>query len=296
MQRFIVALLLFLFLSPASLGLAAPPARPKLVVGIVIDQFRYDYLERFADLFGDGGFKRLIQEGAVFTDAQYLHSATVTSVGHAAFMTGSIPSQDGIIANQWFERAEGKAVGSVTDNKVKPVGSAGGKSSSPNRLIGSTLGDELKLSNSGASHVIGISMKDSAAILMAGHHPDGAYWFDNTSGGFVTSTYYTKQLPAWLDQFNAKRTPDAFLGKTWNRLRPEADYARSGIDDSPYERPPGGKRIFPYTIANYAQLLDSPFSNDVLLEFAKAAIEGADLGNHGATDLLTISFSGNDDR
>src|SRR5262245_26507261 len=170
MKRIVV--FLALVLTTTGFGFAAPPAKPKLVVGIVIDQFRYDYLERFADLFGDGGFRRLMQEGAVFTDAQYLHSATVTAVGHATFMTGSIPSQHGIVANQWFERAEGKAVGSVTDDAVSPVGSATGKRSSPRRLIGSTLGDELKLSNSGSSRVIGISMKDAAAILMAGHHPD----------------------------------------------------------------------------------------------------------------------------
>jgi predicted AlkP superfamily pyrophosphatase or phosphodiesterase len=266
-----------------------------LIVGIVIDQFRYDYLERFGDLFGAGGFRRLMEEGAVFTDAQYLHSQTVTSVGHTTFMTGSIPAYTGIIANEWYERAEGKIVRSVADDAVKTVGSTTGRPSSPRRLIGSTLGDELKISNAGGSHVIGISIKDAPAILTTGHHPDGAYWFDPMSGGFITSTYYRKELPAWVEQFNAEHMAANFLGTQWKKLRPDPDYARSGIDDSPYEHPLGGHRVFPHTVDNYDQFMESPFSNDVLEAFAKAAIDGENLGKHNDSDLLIISFSSNDE-
>ena len=300
-NRIIFAVLFFKLVAiPGSSG--AQTSRPKLVVGIVVDQFRYDYLERFADLFGEDGFQRLMREGAVFPDSQYLHSVTVTAPGHAAFMSGSVPSQNGIISNEWFDRAQRKAVTSVSDDAVQPVGSSGGTGASPHRLVGSTLGDELKLSNGGESRVIGISMKDRGAILSAGHHPDGAYWFDDLSGQFMTSTYYMKQLSGWAADFNSKHPADVYFGRTWTRLRPESDYVRSGRDDSPYEQP-GGKRVFPYTIdggatkpspAFYNQLLASPFSNDLLLAFAKAAIKGEDLGNHAATDLLIISFSCND--
>src|SRR5262245_19217725 len=285
-------LILFLFPYLSRKTLIAQAARPRLIVGIVIDQFRSDYLERFADLFVDDGFRRLLGEGAVFPDAQQRHSVTVTAPGHAAFMTGTVPSYNGIISNEWFERLEGKKVTSVSDDGVKPVGAAGGSGASPHRLIGSTLSDELKLSNGGASRVIGVSMKDRAAILPAGHHPDGAYWFDNASGQFITSTYYMKELPVWAAQFNAKRPADAFFGMVWNKLRPEADYARSGIDDSPYERPEIKKRVFPYTVngggtkpsaAFYEQLWLSPFANELLLAFAKAGIEGENLGNRGVT-------------
>src|SRR5262245_1770015 len=297
---------LAVFLLLLTLAEARPQAQsagPRLVVGIVIDQFRYDYLERFGDLFGEGGFRRLMQEGAVFTDAHYLHSVTVTAPGHAAFMSGSIPSQNGIIGNDWYDRAKGKTVTSVEDDDTRLVGAPGAPGSSPRRLIGSTLGDELKLSNGGASRVIGISMKDRAAVLPAGHHPEGAYWFDIASGKFVSSTYYMNELPSWAQRFNAKSPADAFFGQVWRKLRPESDYARSGIDDSPFERPDGGRRVFPYTITPgdpkpsenfYDNFLRSPFSNDLLVAFAKAAIEGEDLGRHAATDLLTISFSCND--
>jgi Type I phosphodiesterase / nucleotide pyrophosphatase len=248
MRQARVVILLLVVLSPIRFSLSAAPARPKLVVGIVIDQFRYDYLERFADLFGNDGFLRLMNEGAVFPDAQHLHSVTVTAPGHAAFMTGTVPTLNGIIANEWFERAEGKKVTSVSDDSVQALGSSNNGGASPHRLIGSTVGDELKLSNGGASRVIGISMKDRAAILPTGHHPNGAFWFDSTKGQFITSTYYMNELPSWVAQFNAKRPADAFFGKTWNKLRPEANYTRSGIDDSPYERPEINRRVFPYVI------------------------------------------------
>src|SRR5262245_54177034 len=301
----IAFLFFFVVLSSARATLSSPPAppKPKLVVGIMIDQFRYDYLERFSDLFSEDGFRRLLQEGAVFPDAQHLHSVTVTAPGHAAFMTGTVPNQNSIIANERYQRDEGKKVTSISDDSVRPVGSTTAKGASPHRLIGSTLGDELKLSNGGASRVIGISMKDRAAIMPAGHHPDGVFWFDTSSGNFISSTYYMKELPAWAVRFNTGRPADAFFGKTWSKLRPESDYARSGIDDSPYERPEVQRRVFPYVInggatqpstAFYERLLVSPFSNELLLSFVKAAIEGEKLGDQRATDMLMVSFSCND--
>src|SRR5262245_12083885 len=180
---------------------AAPPnaAKPvRLVVGIVIDQFRYDYLTRFQDQFGEGGFKRLLDGGAMFTNANYIHAPTVTACGHSTFMTGATPSMSGIIGNEWYDRESGKRVTSVSDSKVKLLGGSESASGmSPSKLLGSTVGDELKLSSGGQSKVVGLSLKDRSAILPSGKHPNGAYWYDLSAGNMVSSTYYFSDLPEW---------------------------------------------------------------------------------------------------
>ncbi|HKD35744.1 MAG TPA: alkaline phosphatase family protein, partial [Pirellulales bacterium] len=215
----------------------APPnaAKPvRLVVGIVIDQFRYDYLTRFQDQFGEGGFKRLLNGGAVFTNANYIHVPTYTACGHATFMSGSTPALDGIIGNEWFDRESGKRITSVTDAKVKLVGGREGAAGmSPSRMLGSTIGDELKLASGGQAKVIGISLKDRSAILPAGKHPNGAYWYDLGTGNLVSSTYYFSDLPDWVKKFNKEMRPDRFFGKRWEKLLPESAYQRSTADDMP---------------------------------------------------------------
>src|SRR5580700_7811393 len=170
----------------AAPAVAAPP-KPKLVLAIVVDQLRYDYLTRFR---GDyhAGFERLLTKGAVFTNAQYEHYPTVTAVGHSTFLSGAIPAMSGIVGNEWFERETGKTVTSVSDDTVKLLG-AKGEGASPKRMLVSTVGDELKMARSG-SKVVGISLKDRSAILPAGHMADGAYWFDPRAGNFVSSTFY----------------------------------------------------------------------------------------------------------
>jgi predicted AlkP superfamily pyrophosphatase or phosphodiesterase len=274
--------------------------KPKLVLGIVIDQFRYDYLTRFEDLFGEGGFRRLLTNGAVFTNANYIYLPTVTAPGHATFMSGSIPALDGIISNEWFERETDRRVESVTDDDVKPLG--GGKNAlprSPKRLIGSTLGDQLKLASAGKSKVVGIALKDRAAILPAGKNPDGAYWFDTGNGEFISSTYYFPELPAWVKRFNQTNRPDKYFGAKWEKLLPDAAYERSLPDDTPFEKYRFGNK-FPHVINGgeekpgskfYDQFDESPFSVDYTAAFAKAAIEGEGLGQDDYTDLLTVSFS-----
>src|SRR5512145_1185740 len=173
----------------ANSSAAAKPAR--LVVGIVIDQFRYDYLSRFLDQFGEGGFKRLLDGGAVFTNANYIHVPTFTACGHATFMSGATPSMNGIIGNEWYDRESGKRVTSVSDGKVKLLGGRDGAAGmSPSRMIGSTIGDEVKLASGGQAKFIGVSFKDRSAILPVGKHPNGAYWFDLNTGNLVSSTYY----------------------------------------------------------------------------------------------------------
>ncbi len=260
--------LLALLLSVASL-LAAE--KPKLVLAIVIDQFRYDYLTRFRAEYKEG-LARLLTRGAVFTNANYEHFPTVTAVGHSTFLSGALPSISGIVGNDWLDREAGKVVTSVSDDSVKILGGSGEGGASPNRLLVSTVGDELKMSNGSRSRVIGVSIKDRSAILPVGHMADGAFWFDAKNGNFVSSTFYFAELPVWASDFNAAHPADRYEGATWlNRTYPHET---------------GGKL--------YQALLDSPFANDLVEAFAERAVEGEKLGQRGVTDLLAVSFSAND--
>jgi predicted AlkP superfamily pyrophosphatase or phosphodiesterase len=242
--------------------------KARLVGGIVIDQFRYDYLTRFENSFGEGGFKRLLKRGAVFANANYIHTPTYTACGHATFMSGTTPAQNGIIGNDWFDRETGNRVTSVSDGSVRLLGGGEGQSGmSPHRLIGSTIGDELKLASGGQSKVIGISFKDRSAIMPAGKRPNGAYWFDEKTGSLVSSTYYFSDLPEWVKKFNREKKPDRYLN--------------GGSEDSSGQH-------------SYKKFEATPIANDYLIDFAKEAIENEKLGADAATDLLTISFSAND--
>ncbi|HXM45127.1 MAG TPA: alkaline phosphatase family protein [Bryobacteraceae bacterium] len=249
----------------ASHAVAAPP--PKLVLAIVVDQFRYDYLTRFR---GDyhAGFERLLTKGAVFTNARYVHYPTVTAVGHSTFLSGATPSMSGIIGNEWYDRETGKVVTSVSDDSVKLLG-ANGEGASPKRLLVSTVGDELKMARSGGK-VIGISLKDRSAILPAGHMADGAYWFDPRAGSFVSSTFYFAELPAWVEAYNASRPADKYRGAQWLDHTLAAD------------------------VSVYAALEGSPFGNELVETFAERAVQAEKLGQRNATDLLAVSFSAND--
>jgi predicted AlkP superfamily pyrophosphatase or phosphodiesterase len=286
---------------------ARRPPKVRLVLGIVIDQFRYDYLTRFDDLFGKGGFRRLLDGGAVFTNAHYIYSPTVTAAGHATFMSGSMPSMHGIIGNEWFDRSAGNQVTSVSDGRVRLLGGSedGGGSataSSPKRLVGSTLGDQLRLHTNGRSKVIGIALKDRSAILPAGKHPNGAYWFNSQVGAFVSSTYYFEDLPVWVNEFRREFPTEKYFGSRWKKLLPESAYTRSVPDDDPFEKSPYGNK-FPYTINGgetkpgpkfYSQFAQTPYANEYTAAFVKAAIVNEHLGQDDFPDLLTVSFSAND--
>jgi type I phosphodiesterase/nucleotide pyrophosphatase len=258
-------LAVLLALSCAAQAVAGKP--PKLVLAIVVDQFRYDYLTRFS---GDyhAGLKRLLTEGAVFTNAWYEHYPTVTAVGHSTFLSGATPSMSGIVGNEWYERETGKVVASVSDDSVKMLGAAG-DGASPRRMLVSTVGDELKMAGGGAK-VVGISLKDRSAILPAGHMADGAYWFDPRAGSFVSSTYYFPDLPAWVAEYNAARPADHYRGAHW-------------LDHT-----------LPADTSVYAALEGSPFGNELVEAFAERAMQAEKLGQRGATDLLAVSFSAND--
>jgi predicted AlkP superfamily pyrophosphatase or phosphodiesterase len=287
---------------------AAPQARTRLVLLIVVDQFRYDYLERFGDLFAPNGIKRLMRDGASWTETNYDHMPTYTAPGHATLMTGAWPAETGIVANDWPDRDTGKSVSSVSDTTLALFGGEEGEvASSPRRLMASTLGDELRLKTNDRSKVIGISVKDRSAILPAGRHANAAYWFSQRTGRMVSSNYYFNNLPAWVTSFNDARPADQFYGKRWERLLPESEYLkRAGADAPPWENIgniPGDTNIFPHTItggaaspnSNFYGALDyTPFSNDLLLSFAKQAIINEKLGADDDADILTLSFSAND--
>jgi predicted AlkP superfamily pyrophosphatase or phosphodiesterase len=254
--------------------LSAAPQRPKLLVAITIDQFRYDYLTRFRPEF-KAGFNRLLTKGAVFTNANYIHFPTVTAVGHSTFLSGATPGISGIVGNDWWDREEKKRVTSVSDPKTKLLGGTG-DGCSPRRLLVSTVGDELKLANGNKSRVIGISLKDRGAILPAGHMANGAYWFDLKAQAFVSSTYYFNDLPGWVKDFNSSRFGDKYRGVKWLTHTLPTDLAKLYGDntESPIE--------------------ESPFGNELVLQLALRALAAEQLGTRGVTDVLAVSFSSND--
>jgi len=277
--------------------------KPKLVVGIVVDQMRQEYLYRFERKFGASGFKRLMNEGFMLTNAHYNYVPTYTGPGHASIFTGTTPAIHGIIGNDWWDKALKRNINCVEDGLQKPMGNPDGNGDvSPWRLLSTTITDELKLASQKKSKVIGISIKDRGAVLPAGHLADAAYWFDG-SGKFISSTYYVNALPAWVESFNALKLGDTYLNKEWNTFFPIAQYTESGPDDSPYEQIWKGidKPVFPYDLkklkeanGNYELLVHTPFGDDLLAAFAEAALKGENLGKGGQTDFLTVSFSSPD--
>ena len=282
--------------------------RPRLVLLIVVDQFRYDFLERFGDLFVQNGLRRLMRDGASWVQSNYDHTPTYTAPGHGTMMTGAYPAETGIIGNEWLDRASGKRVTSVSDDQTRLLGdNPNAYGSSPHRLIGSTVGDELQFATNGRSKVIGISVKDRSAILPAGRYADAAYWFSTASGNIVSSTYYFDALPNWVTTFNNARPADKYFNAKWDRLLPEPEYVkRAGPDKTSWENvssASGDTNAFPHWItggatspgrAYYTHLDHSPFVNDLLLSFAQQAIVNEQLGQDEDPDVLSVSFSGND--
>jgi predicted AlkP superfamily pyrophosphatase or phosphodiesterase len=275
-----------------------PATRPKLVVVIVIDQFRPDYLQRFRPYFGTGGFNLFLRRGATFTEAEYKHAVTFTCPGHAVVLTGSYANVNGIISNQWYDSKSGRQEYCAADSSVTLIGSSH-RGRSPRNLVASTVGDELKRTSRGRSRVIAMAGKDRSAIMLGGHKADGAYWMEDSL--FVTSTHYMKELPAWVQQFNASARVSSYAGKSWDRLLPKAAYAGIGPDYVAAEQNVAGMgRTFPHRLApdSSPRFLDgfrsSPFQNEVLLDFARAAVTSERLGEDDDPDLLAVSLSAND--
>ncbi|HUR12548.1 MAG TPA: alkaline phosphatase PafA [Flavitalea sp.] len=278
--------------------------RPKLVVGIVVDQMRWDFLYRFYDRYSStGGFKRMMNQGFNCENTLIPYAPTITACGHAAIYTGSVPAVHGISGNAWWDRLQMRSVYCTEDKTVRGVGSqtpVAGEQSPRNMLV-TTICDEMKFASNFKSKVIGIAIKDRGSILPAGHSADAAYWYDSQVGKFITSNYYMTELPQWVNAFNDKRWPDILYRQNWNTLYPISTYVQSTADEKNYESKPFGATAkgFPYDLSgfiekNYGAIATTPHGNTLTFEMAKAAIEGEQLGKDAITDFLTLSFSSPD--
>lgn len=281
----------------------AAPERPKLIVGMVVDQMRWDFLYRFRDRYqANGGFKRLVSQGFSNENTFIPYTPTYTACGHTCIYTGSVPAIHGITGNGWIDRQKNKNVYCTEDPNVKTVGSntAAGEMS-PANLFTSTITDELRLASNFRSKVIGIALKDRGAILPAGHAANAAYWYDNKTGNWISSTYYMKELPGWLSQYNAEKNVDKFYQGGWNTLYPVNSYVNSTADEQTYEGKPFGSeaRSFPYDLKsmvgkNYNTIASTPFGNTMTLQVAKSAVQAEALGKGSFTDFLAVSLSSTD--
>lgn len=279
-------------------------ATPKLVVGVVVDQMRYDYLTRFWNRFGEDGFKRLISEGYNLRNNHFNYIPTYTGPGHASVFTGSAPETHGIIGNNWFNKFEDQMVYCVGDPSVEPVGTGddAGKMS-PHRLLTTTVADENRLHTQMRGKTIGVGIKDRGAVLPAGHTANAAYWFHGQNEGvWISSSFYFQSLPQWVQDFNAGGHAEKYL-KPWNTLEDVNTYAESGDDLNIFEEGFKGKKTveFPYDLkklskqnGGYEIIKNTPFGNNLSLDFALAAIDGEQLGQDEFTDFLTLSFSSPD--
>jgi predicted AlkP superfamily pyrophosphatase or phosphodiesterase len=283
---FLASLILIssLVVFPSAGNASAYNARPKLIVVIVIDQFRGDYLERYRDQFGNGGFRLFLDHGANFTDCNYDYANTRTAPGHATLFTGAYTSGHGIAANEWWDPKKKRMVTAVEDDDTKLVGIPESKTgASPHNLLADTLGDEMKLATQGRSKVFGVSLKDRAAILPGGFSADAAYWIDPKSGTWVTSTYYRPDLPKWAQDFNASDRAAKYWDRDWKSDK--GDVLRSIAHRKSKDGADAGF---------YEVVGPTPFANDYELEFAKQLVVFEKLGSGEATDLLSISLSAND--
>jgi predicted AlkP superfamily pyrophosphatase or phosphodiesterase len=257
---------------------AKAAAKPKLVLLIAVDQFRYDYLTRFRDEY-KGGLDRLLRNGANYVNANLEHYPTVTAIGHSTMLSGATPNLSGIVGNDWWDREAGKSVTSVSDDRTDQLGGSVTKGASPRRLLVTTVGDEMKRARKDQPKVIGLSLKDRSSILPAGHMADGAYWYDTKTGDMVSSTYYFPALPDWVQSFNQRRLVDKWAGVDWI-------YSK-GSPDGTFKMPAMGPKLS-------AAVYSSPYGNELLELFAEEAVRKERLGQRGSTDLLTVSFSSND--
>ncbi|SKB90870.1 Type I phosphodiesterase / nucleotide pyrophosphatase [Parapedobacter luteus] len=279
--------------------------RPKLVVGLMVDQMRWDYLYRFYDRYGAGGFKRLLSEGFSCENTYIPYVPTYTAIGHSTVYTGSVPAIHGIAGNDFIIQQTGQRMYCTQDDNVSGVGTdeAEGKQS-PRNLLTSTITDQLKLATNFRSKVIGIAIKDRGGILPAGHFADAAYWFEGNSGNWVSSTFYMQELPEWVQQFNAQKLAEKYLQQDWNTLYPIETYEQSIEDDNAYEATYRGEAspVFPKRLASLMKdnglglIRTTPFGNTLTLDLAKAAIANEQLGRNPqrVTDFLCLSLSSTD--
>ena len=275
--------------------------RPKLVVGIVVDQMRWDYLYRYYNKYENGGFKRLLKDGFSCENTMINYIPTVTAIGHTSIFTGSVPSLHGIAGNNWIDKT-GKSIYCTDDSTVSTIGAKGdaGKMS-PRKLLATTITDELRLATNFQSKVVGVSLKDRASILPAGHNPTAAFWIDDASGKFITSSYYMSLLPQWVNDFNDAKPIDKLIDNGWNTLLPIEQYTESTADNVSWEGTLKGaaQPVFPYDTKkayalDHGSLRQMPFGNTLTLQFAQAAVDGYKLGQEKNCDFLTINCASTD--
>ncbi|AYO57146.1 alkaline phosphatase family protein [Chryseobacterium sp. 6424] len=303
-----IPVLFFVFLSFFSINAqknqSKPAPKPKLVVGLVVDQMRWDFLYRYESKYGNGGFKRLMREGYNLNNVMIDYVPTVTALGHTAIYTGSVPAIHGIAGNDWTDRKTGKNVYCTTDTEVKGIGASSEKigAHSPHNLWSTTITDQLGISTNFRSKVVGVSLKDRASILPAGHNPTGAFWFDEGTGHFITSSYYMSDLPQWLKNFNAQNWGEKLVADGWDTSLPIDRYTESTADDVPWENLLGSAKTptFPYRslAADYAKkkgiIRTTPFGNTLTLKVAEAAIDGYQMGKNADTDFLAVNIASTD--
>lgn len=275
--------------------------RPKLVVGIVVDQMRWDYLYRYYNKYENGGFKRLLKEGFSCENTMINYIPTVTAIGHTSIFTGSVPSLHGIAGNNWIDKT-GKSIYCTDDSTVQTIGAKGNAGKmSPRKLLATTITDELRLATNFQSKVVGVSLKDRAAILPAGHNPTAAFWIDDASGKFISSSYYMSLLPQWVNDFNDAKPIDKLIDNGWNTLLPIEQYTESTADNVSWEGTLKGatQPVFPYDtkkayVLDHGSLRQMPFGNTLTLQFAQAAVDGYKLGQEKSCDFLTINCASTD--
>ncbi|MCW2121061.1 alkaline phosphatase PafA [Flavobacterium sp. 7A] len=294
---------IILLLTVAVISNLQAQKRPKLVVGIVVDQMKMEYLYRFSNDFSKNGFKRLMDNGYTFQNMHYNYMPTYTAPGHASIYTGTSPAIHGIVGNEWFSRKLGNQMYCTDDASVSTIGDGTKEEGemSPKNLLTTTITDEVRMATNFKGKVIGMSLKDRGAILPAGHFANWAFWYSKT-GSFISSSFYGEKLPSWVQQFNDEKHYLPYINKGWGLLKPISTYNESLEDNNPYE----GKLynsttpVFPYDLKDmYAKndagvIRSTPYGNDLLAEFAMKAIEKEELGKDNITDFLTVSFSSTD--
>jgi predicted AlkP superfamily pyrophosphatase or phosphodiesterase len=291
---------LFCFLLLAAANFTPLPSRaadlPKLVVTIIVDQMRYDYLERAPDKFANEGFRLLIERGAFMTFARYNYVPTITGPGHASYLSGSPPAVHGILGNDWFDKRTGKDIYCCADTNVVAVGTTNKSAMSPRNFIGATVADQMRLAFN--SKVVSVSLKDRGAILCAGKKPHGAFWFESKSGNFITSTYYMTNLPTWVSEFNERKLPASYIGKSWERINDPKDYQFTDAARGEGKLHGETNSLFNHVIHSstngFDVIYNTPFGDEVLTEFAIAAIDAEQMGQGDQPDLLCVSYSSMD--
>jgi predicted AlkP superfamily pyrophosphatase or phosphodiesterase len=308
MKRLVIIFFLILvFVKLHGQGAYLPPDKPKLVIGIVVEELNYNQLEKFHDKLCENGIKKLINEGTYFKNASYEYLLTQSAPGHATIATGAEPSFHGITSDNWYTPLKNELINCTKDVSVNSVGGSFESGlHSPVNLLVSTFSDELAIATNKKAKVFGVGLKESSAIFSAGHTANAAYWFDNTTGTWMSSSYYISALPDWVNDFNAMKFSDTYLNSTWNLLRPAKDYADCLPDSNSFEIGFNNINYFPYDLKklrsgntfssknDYSLLRETPFGNSLTTNFAIRLIQKERLGKDNVTDYLSICYSATD--